>query len=75
MADNLWLALVSVLVTILISLVAAGHKDISRRINLLERQDTKMHAALVMLLVAKADDSKALAEALHTLLTSDLGKV
>jgi hypothetical protein len=49
-----------------------GFRDMSRRINKLEKQDAKLNAAIMTLLISKADDHAAVASALHGLLTNGI---
>ena len=72
MSTEIWLAIVSVLITLLGSLAALGYKDIARRIGKLEKQDSKLNAAILTLLVAKSDDHEAIARALHGLLSNGI---
>jgi hypothetical protein len=79
MATEIWLAVFSVLAGIIGALCMAGYKDIGRRmretdeeIRRLAQQDSKLNAAILTLLVAKADDAEAVAHALHGLLINGI---
>jgi hypothetical protein len=68
MTESAWLAIVSVLLTVVGALFMLGYREISRRLGKLERQDEKLFAAILTLLVAKDSDHDAIARALHSLL-------
>jgi hypothetical protein len=70
MATEIWLAITSVLTSIVAVMFMMGYKDISRRILKLEKQDAKLYAAILTLLIAKTTDTDAVANALHGLLTN-----
>lgn len=72
MSTEIWLALVSILVTLVGCLGALGYRDIARRLGTLERQDGKLIAAILTLLMAKPNDTQALAEALHGLISNGI---
>jgi len=72
MSESVWLAVVSALLTLIGSLGVAGLRDIGRRIQKLEKQDSKLNSAVLTLLVAKSDDHEAIARALHGLLTNGI---
>lgn len=72
MATEVWLAITSSLLAICGSLAAAGFRDVSRRLQRLERQDAKLFAALLTLLGTKSDDHTAIANAMHELLSVGL---
>ena len=74
MTEALWLSIISGLLSLIGTLGIIGLKDIGRRIKHLERQDAKLNAAILTLLIAKADDPNAIANALHSLMapTADI---
>jgi hypothetical protein len=75
METQVWLAIFVALLGIVGTLILMGVRDIIRRIMQLERSDEKMTAAILTLLIAKSDDPKAVAEALHALLVNGTGKM
>lgn len=54
------------------TLAGLGYRHIISSINKLQRQDSKLFAAIITLLVAKADDANAIANALHGLLVNGI---
>ncbi len=54
------------------SLGAISVKLVLQRITELKKQDAKLNAAVLTLLVAKSDDHQAIAHALHGLLTNGI---
>ena len=75
MSTEIWLAIVSALLTVIGCFFIIGFKDISRRLAHLETQDGKIISAVLMLLIAKAGDAVAVAEAMHALINRDLPSV
>lgn len=72
MTESVWLAIVSVLLTLVGTLTTLGYKDICRRILKLEKQDARLNAAILTLLIAKDGDHDAIAAALHGLLINGI---
>jgi uncharacterized protein YjeT (DUF2065 family) len=72
MSESIWLAVCSVLVSVIGGMFILGYRDLSVRFHKLERQDAKLNAAVLTLLIAKADDTDAIAHALHGLLTNGI---
>lgn len=75
MATEIWLAIVSALLTVIGCFFMVGLKSVSHRLAHLEQQDGKIISALLMLLIAKAGDAVAVAEAMHALINRDLPSV
>lgn len=72
---EIWLAVVSALVTAIGILGGLGYRDISRRLRATEQQNGKIISALLTLLTAKAGDvdyADAIAKAMHTLITNGI---
>lgn len=72
MGTEIWLAVVSALLTIIGCLFMLGFRDITRRLVHLESQDSRIIAAVMVLLIAKAGDASAVAEAMHNLINRNL---
>jgi hypothetical protein len=72
MSTEIWLAIMSVLFAVIGTLAGLGYRDVASRLKRLERQDSKLNAAILTLLVAKSDDSHAIAHALHGLLANGI---
>lgn len=70
MTEAGWLAVCSALVTLIGVLGGLAYRDIARRLTKLEKQDAKLMAAMLTLLVAKPGDNVAIANAMHGLLTN-----
>lgn len=70
MNHDIWLFITSVLLTLVGALFSLGYKDISRRMINLEKQDAKLFAAIMILLIAKGEDHQAIASALHELISN-----
>lgn len=70
MTSEIWLAVISALLSIIGVLGILAYKDFARRMSKLEQQDAKIFAAVMTLLITKPDDHTAIANALHSLLTN-----
>lgn len=74
---EIWLAVVSALITTIGILGSLGYRDISRRLAATESQNGKIIAALLTLLTSKAADpdyATAIANAMHILITDGIEK-
>lgn len=70
MTSEIWLIIVSGLVTLIGTLVTVMYRDISSRLAKLEKQDAKIFQALVTLLTVKGDDTQAIANAMYVLISN-----
>ncbi len=76
-STDIWLAVVSALITTIGILGSLGYRDISRRLRATEYQNGKIIAALLTLLTSKATDpdyADAIAKAMHILITNGIEK-
>ena len=68
MSAEIWLCIITCLVTLIGALASLGYRDITRRIKHLESQNSVMNAAIVTILLTKTTDPETVAKAVHELL-------